>query len=365
VWGMNPPSTILAVLSTVRLRDEVERIAAAADVGVVHAAGAIAPMRRTWLAADAVVLDEHAARVCAAAATPRRSAVFVVGPVPDPAGPTSAQTLEAAIAVGAGGAYQLPGQSAELVAALSAVGDMAGGPGGGSVVAVLGGRGGAGASLFAAGLALTAAPALLVDLDSWGGGIDLLLGAEAVAGLRWPDIAVQGGRLDWPTVRAALPSHRDVSVLSAGRHAHPLTPSAVDAVLDAGRRAGLPVICDLPRHLSDVTSEVIAGADLVVLIAVCDVRACAATAATAAVVTAMNPSAGLVVRGPAPGGLRAHDVAASVGLPLLATMRPEPLIAEKLERGGLRPGRRSPLSEAAAQVLDLLQSRPAAVGIGA
>ncbi len=60
------------------------------------------------------------------------------------------------------------------------------------LVAVVGGRGGAGASVLATALALTAArrdlEVTLLDLDPLGGGLDLLLGAEAAPGLRWGDL---------------------------------------------------------------------------------------------------------------------------------------------------------------------------------
>src|SRR5262249_57553694 len=53
----------------------------------------------------------------------------------------------------------------------------------GRVVVVLGGRGGAGASVLAAGLAVTAARAglqtVLVDADPLGGGVDLAVGWDA------------------------------------------------------------------------------------------------------------------------------------------------------------------------------------------
>ena len=73
----------------------------------------------------------------------------------------------------------------------------------------------------------------------------------------------------------------------------------------------------------------------------------------------VNPNAGVVVRGPAPGGLRSSDVAEIVGLPLLAAMRPQPDVAVVLERGGLRLRRRSPLAAAARRVLAVLQQHPA------
>jgi hypothetical protein len=97
----------------------------------------------------------------------------------------------------------------------------------------------------------------------------------------------------------------------------------------------------------------------VVVIAPADVRSCAAAAAIAAWVSAINPNAGVVVRGPAPSGLRSRDVAAIVGLPLLAAMRPQPDVAAALDHGGLRLGRRSPLVTAARRVLAVLHQNPA------
>jgi hypothetical protein len=95
-----------------------------------------------------------------------------------------------------------------------------------------------------------------------------------------------------------------------------------------------------------------------VVISQCDVRACAATATIAAVIAGINPNVGLVVRGPSPGGLRAGEVAEIAAVPLLATMKPEPRLAEQLEHGGLRLRRRSALAAAARRVLAVLPARP-------
>jgi hypothetical protein len=84
------------------------------------------------------------------------------------------------------------------------------------------------------------------------------------------------------------------------------------------------------------------------------VRACAATGALAPVLASINPNIGLVVRGPSPGGLRAADIADIAGLPLLAAIKAQPQLAEQVDRGGLRLGRRSVLAVAARQVLDVL-----------
>jgi hypothetical protein len=97
-----------------------------------------------------------------------------------------------------------------------------------------------------------------------------------------------------------------------------------------------------------------------VLMVTADVRACAAAAAVAPWLTGMNPNVGVVVRGPSPGGLAPREVARAVGLPLLAAMRPQPGVAERLEQGALRLSRRSPLAVAAGRVLAVLHHHPAA-----
>lgn len=72
------------------------------------------------------------------------------------------------------------------------------------------------------------------------------------------------------------------------------------------------MVCDLPRRLTDATQAALDAADLVVLVSPCDVRACAAAATMAPVLTAINPNLGLVVRGPSR-GLRAAGSRTSPG----------------------------------------------------
>jgi secretion/DNA translocation related CpaE-like protein len=345
---------VLAVLTDSELRNELERVAAAVGVRIVHAGLGSSVNRRTWSAAAGVVLDQAAADRYGRSGLPRRGHVSVL----TVAEPTTA-TWAGAIAVGARHVLRLPAQERELILELGEAAESARDDGPrGQIVAVIGGCGGAGASLLAVALAYSAAyaagKALLVDLDPWGGGIDLLVGGETAPGLRWPDLALQGGRLNWSAVREALPRHREITVLSGTRRGYELDAAPVDAVVDAGRRGGVTVVCDLPRRLTDATQAALDTADLVVLVSPCDVRACAATGAIAPVLATINPNLGLVVRGPSPGGLRAVEVADIVGLPLLASMKAEPQLAGQLERVGLRPRRRSPLATAARQVLALL-----------
>lgn len=351
---MAQPDAILALIGDAILRDDVDRVAAAAGLRVVHVAEP--SNAKVWAGAVAVLLDTQAAGRCAHRALPRRGHVVLVGRG-DP------QTLdwESAIAVGAQRVITLPEHDDDLMAELSIAAEEATeGAGRGAVVAVIAGRGGAGASVFATALARAAsesADAILLDTDPWGGGIDLVLGSEATPGLRWPDLMLQGGRLSYPALRDALPRHHGVRVLSGGRGGDQIDAAPLGAVIDAGSRGGAVVVCDVARRATDASETALGSADLVAVLTSADVRSCAAAAAVARWAGSINPNAGVVVRGPAPGGLRSADVAAIVGLPLLAAMRPQPGVTTALEHGGLRLRRRSPLVTAARRVLGVLPAR--------
>jgi len=352
---------VLCVIDDSGLRQTVERVAAAAGVRLLTLDS---PARKNWVTASAVVADEAGARRCARSALPRRERVIVVSGSEPPA-----STWAAAVAAGAHDVCVLPDREDDLLRHLSDAAEVPTATArAGRLVAVIPGRGGAGASVFAATLAQSAArsgqaDALLMDLDPLAGGLDLLMGAERAPGLRWPDIHTDGGRfgggrINWSSLRAALPSVRGVHLLSSGRSHRDIEADLVSAVIDSGQRSGVTVVCDMPRQFTSAALCAMEIASLVVVVTTCDVRAIAATAALVGVVRGVNPNLGLLVRGPAPGGLHAAQAADVAAVPLLATMRPEPLLAVRLDQHGLgRPGRRSrsPLSEAAAKVLRLLE----------
>jgi secretion/DNA translocation related CpaE-like protein len=341
------------------LLDDVLRLAAAASCEVHRAADEVAA-RATWTSAPLVIIDEPAAERCARLQLPRREGVIVVV-----RGEPSAPVWEHAMSAGAQHVVSLPQAEPWLVGALSDASE--GRRRQGSVLAVVGGRGGAGASVLAAAVAVRAAadgdPVLLVDCDPLGGGLDLVLGAEDAAGPRWPELALGGGRVPAASLRAALPAppvgmtalgDRLVSLASCGRSGDGPLPDALRAVVDAGRRAGELVVCDLPRHLTEAALIVAEAADLVALVVPAEVRSCAAAARVAAILAERGATLGLVVRGPAPGGLSADDVARTLELPLITVMRPQPGLARMLDQGR-PPGRsRGPLASAARELLAAL-----------
>ena len=239
VTAEQPPA--LTLVSGHRLREEVRRIAAAADRQLAEHSMPIG--RYAWTEASLVILDTASAHACAAAGYPRRGGTVLVSE-----GEPGAEQWEAAIAGGAELVLGLPAAADRLIEVFAEPASSA--EGGGAVVAVVGAGGGAGASTLAGAIALTAASirfrpgTILVDGDPFGGGLDLLLGIESEEGLRWPDLVVEDGRVAAATLRDALPAAAPgLRVLACGRvapDADPteIGPGAVRAVLDAGRAAG-------------------------------------------------------------------------------------------------------------------------------
>jgi secretion/DNA translocation related CpaE-like protein len=330
--------------------DEVLRLAAA--VGCVpERLPDLATARAQWLRAPLVIVDEEAAR--AEVSLPRRPGVLLVCK-----GAPAPPTWELAFSTGVGRIVSLPEEEADLIAALA---DVAEGPGtpGGRVVAVLGGCGGAGASVMAAGIGLTVSrgggSALLVDCDPLGGGIDLLFGAEFDTGLRWPELKVNSGRVSMSALQEALPERRHgegrLSFVSCDRDGPGPTGDAIAAVIEAGRRAGRTVICDLPRYLTGAAVSAVDRADLVVLVVPADLRACLAAKRVLQRIDARARQVLVLARWPAPGGLTPNDVATLVGLQLVASMAPERRLDRDLERGVFSPKPKGPLATAAGAVL--------------
>jgi secretion/DNA translocation related CpaE-like protein len=214
-------------------------------------------------------------------------------------------------------------------------------------IGVLGGCGGAGASVLAAVLAARAAcgagDAFLIDCDPVGGGLDVLLGCERAPGSRWGQVRLRGGSLDPAVLRDCLPRWHQVSVLAVDDPLA-LDPDALVRIADAAAVAG-PVVLDLARWCSPVRAAALDSCDLVVLVTPAEVRAVTASAAVAG---ALDPArAGLVVRGSA-ATLPAGRIGALLGLPVLAELGYDPASRHP---GGLDPRRVRRRTSLAAEVV--------------
>jgi secretion/DNA translocation related CpaE-like protein len=346
---MPVPRLPLVLTSDADLLDDLLRLAAAGGSEVDVAADPAAARPR-FAAAPLVVVGLDQLEACRRARLPRRSRVILVS-----RGTASKADEAKAAELGFDNLVALPLAEPWLVDRFAERFDPATR---GRILAVIGGRGGAGASILSGGLAVTAVRAghrtLLVDADPLGGGLDLLLGWENVDGLRWPAFADTDGRVDPSALLQALPNRGDLVLLSFDREQFPSVPgAAMAATLDAGRRGRDVIIADLPRQLDDAAVLALQAADRALLIVPAELRATAAAARVARAVQLHCEDVSVVVRGPAPGKLRPREVASALGLPLVGSLRPEPAMCQALERGQPPAGDgKGPLADLCRELID-------------
>jgi secretion/DNA translocation related CpaE-like protein len=355
------------------LLDDLLGIAAYAGVDLDVAPDAAAARQR-YTVAPFVVMTAGSALVCANSGFPRRPGVVLVARDATEAENEGERDVawRAATAIGAEHVAFLPSARPWLEDRFAdAAGSISGQPRsvGGSrpaasgvsadarVVATLGGRGGAGASVLAAGLAVTAARAglraMLVDADPMGGGVDLVLGWESLDGLRWPALSETSGPVRPPALVDALPHRGDLAVLSWDRSGPLAVPApAMETALSAGRRGRDLVVVDLPRRLDEAAAHALATADLALMVVPAELRACAAAAKVAEAASAYTDALSVIVRLPSPGRLRVKEIGRALGIPVYGTLRPEPALSRGMERGEPPAGTgRGPLAALCRQVL--------------
>ena len=186
------PAAALLVTRDDLLLDDVLRLAAAAGLTLDVAHDTTSAMRG-WSSAGLVLVGADLAEPLARQHPPRREQVHVVGhaPLPD-------AVFRSALAAGARDVVELPTAETWLVEVLSDASDadgLAGGPA--RTVGVLPGSGGAGATTFAAALAVVAArrwTSALLDLDPLGPGLDRVVALQG-PGVRWDALVSSQGRL--------------------------------------------------------------------------------------------------------------------------------------------------------------------------
>jgi secretion/DNA translocation related CpaE-like protein len=338
---------VLLITADPTLAAAVPRLCALAGVGCEVQSDSDA-IRGAWRGASVVLVGCDVASALAAAALPRRDRVMLLTTEVVGDG-----CWQAALALGATSLLRLPDQQAALVDELSR--GPAPAAGAARVLGVLGGCGGAGASTLAAALADTAGRSsrtLLIDGDPLGGGLDVLVGVESAPGVRWHELAATRGRLDPKAFTSAICEVHGFGLLSWGRDRPPggIAIEAIDAVLAAASRAFATVIIDIARCPSRASQRLLEASEAVVVVVPADVRAVAATAALVGSLSPQLTSPYVVVRDP--GRLAAKDVAASLRLPLAATVRSEASVQSAAHRGEspVRRGRCS-LTQACEEVL--------------
>lgn len=337
-------TTPLFVTSDDTLLDELLRLAAAAGT-TPEVAGDGGAALRAWAAAPLVLVGEDLAVEVAAVAPPRRDGVHVVtwGEAPD-------GLFRTAVAMGAENVASLPASDDWVVETLTDLADDRRARG--LTIGVVGGSGGAGATTFACALGQVAArsgPALVVDADPLGPGVDRVLGLERAPGVRWDELCRTTGRLSARALREALPASGGLGALtwSTGRH-DSLPAFAVREALSAARRGHDTVVVDLPRGHDPLVAEVVARCDRLVVVTVPTVAGVAAAGRVTGAY-ADRSRLGLVLRGR---GLAEREVSRALGVPVLASMPDQRGLAEAIDLGlGPVRSRRGPLGRACLEVL--------------
>ncbi|MBP0455105.1 septum formation initiator [Kitasatospora sp. RG8] len=321
----------LVVTEDEGLAEHLLRLCAAAGTEPRLIRGA-PPPRGLWEGSSLVLVGDDQAERCAG--LPRRTGVLLLGLDLDDPG-----VWVRAVQLGAEHVLFLPDAEAWLLDRIADAAEGVGTPA--LTVAVLGGRGGAGASTLACALAVTAARTgrrtMLVDGDPLGGGLDVLLGGETAGGLRWPDLAGSRGRVSGAELAKALPVLKRLTALSClswdRGDTLAVPPEAMRSVLAAARRRGGLVVVDVPRHLDPAAGQALEQSDTALLVVPAELRAVAAADRVAASVRMRLDDVRMVVRPLRPFGIPAHRIARGLRLRLAGELEAEPGLAADVEQG--------------------------------
>ncbi|MDO8731353.1 MAG: hypothetical protein Q7L55_02090 [Actinomycetota bacterium] len=237
----------LLITANRQLSEHVRSLAGAGGLGL-EVAENVEHARAEWDLREQLLIGDD---LCEALiGLPKRRAVSILRWQPLQQEDAPSRAWQAALALGAEQLVELPAADAWLAELLTRPAVAPGAKG--RVVIVTGACGGAGASSLAVGLAAAehrlGRKALLVDGDFAGGGLDLLLGAEAQAGTRWSELTNLTGRLNADSLLPSLPSPSGIPLVSASRGPFlQATSQAWESILNLGQQNFDCLIVDLPR----------------------------------------------------------------------------------------------------------------------
>ncbi|WP_245572357.1 cobalamin biosynthesis protein CobQ [Actinomyces gerencseriae] len=198
------------------------------------------------------------------------------------------------------------------------------------IVAVVGARGGLGASTFLLHLARACAAAgarvALLDADP-AGGLGLLIGDDVVPGLRWGDLPADEAAFRPDRLVPVLPTWLGMPILTGDGRGGAPGPTAVGPALEALRAHHDLVIVDLPRGAA------LPPGCLALFVTGLDLRsAVAAEALIARAGPTGDGSQALIVRSIGE-DVTADDLEAMTGAPVVATIPNDRAVTQRVARG--------------------------------
>ena len=205
------------------------------------------------------------------------------------------------------------------------------------VVSVVGGSGGAGASITAAALVLSARSrgqrCVLVDADHESSGADLLLGLDETPGLRWHHLSPSAGPPPGEQLFSSLPRSGECAVITRDRGDRSgLDISLIRSTIRALHGVVDLIVVDIPRGAIELRAELAVESDVVFVVVTCDLRG--ATSARP-VVDSIRDHADvrLLARRSRGDSLTPPDIREWLDLPLGAVLPNESGITSSIDRG--------------------------------
>lgn len=305
-------------------------------------------VHRTWRAASVVLVGADLAPRLGGTGLPRRDHVLLVEDArgPDP------RAWQWAVGLGAVDVVSAAQESAALERLALALD----GRSEGCLVSIVGAVGGVGASTFAAALGHRAGSrglaSMLLDLDALGGGLDLVLGAERIEGIRWQGLGGADGTLSAGSLAEVLPRADGLATLTWSRDEPVVETPSLGPVLTAAGRGFDLVVADAPRHGGDALAEAVGRSVCTVVLVPEETRGIGAATSLVQRLEGLTDSVALLSVG-RPGGPGPDLVSRVVGRPVLGRIRRERRLRTAIEQGH-GPRRSRSLSRVADRVLDLL-----------
>ena len=342
---MDDSTMILTARADLQLA--VERWCGAVGVPV-RAIASLAEARRFWKSAPACVVGEDLAPQLAAAQWARREHVYVVADDPE-------QWWRHAVGLGASNVLGTHDDS-NAVATLTRIVD---GGAEGCSIAVVGGRGGVGATTLACSLGLVAAgravSPVVIDADPVGPGVDVVLGTESTEGLRWRSLDTASGLIAPTALAAALPRRDGVSSLGWDPIDElPALPPGAVSVWEAATRGFDLVVVDQPRGVVDDSwsVSVLGGSVLTVVVVADDVPAVASARRQVAWLRERAPAVAAVMARHR-GGLGRSTLEAALGVPIVGAVGRDRRVRSHVDVGS-GPKRSRRWNRVSRDVLDLV-----------
>lgn len=370
---------LLIAISDPVIHPEVSHIAAATGCEIFDSTNP-ADILRLLPRAEALIIDAASAQDLHAYAQhnqvdiPSRERIFHVTAEPGPIDYRSALRCHAEEA------FLVPSQAPELLAALGKhrLTHNHGYPAKqNQCIAISGAVGGCGVSTFSAAVARTAAAdgryqcISLLDLVDSSGGLDLLMGLEDTPGIRWPDLSLGEGHIDYEALDQAIPhtSYDHIGVLSQARTSVagagclkdpvPTISRVIHSIHEAATSVlgvmDCPAIFGQADHaLAQLISE---EAALVVLVVPAEIRAVAAAAGRSAELKSAGVTPLIVLRHRSWSGLGAKEVEDILQEEVLAEIGHIHRLPKTTELQGLPQVLPRPLLQASRAVLSHLPPR--------